>query len=276
MLEALNREILWRKFWEWKLCNVKVTLMLMTWHHEFRYRCDITTVLSFWSLIFRAQLCASTTQQLRFNDAQKWFSFLSFLLSYLCKTLHLWIFFSHLWIFSSSVNFHKRFIFVHPTSFRHSPAPEVNFNYKKNFSSQIQFFFLFSSALTNVQLFRNEKHLERNAIIAFFKKSATVKKKSGDFSRELKTLIFSFHVNDSSFVDDIYYTLMKRRKNDVDAIALRCQISWLIILTEMTLSYVLYDKIFSFCYSDASPSLTLRLYKISYIRMICIEKCLKF
>ena len=100
----------------------------------------------------------------------------------------------------------------------------MNFNYKKNFFFQIQFFFLFSSVLTNVQSFRNEKHLERSAIIVLFEKSATVKEKSDDFFRELKALIFSFHVNNLSFVDNICYTLMKRRKSDVDAIALRCQI----------------------------------------------------
>ena len=152
----------------------------------------------------------------------------------------------------------------------------MNFNYKKNFFSQIQFSFLFSSALTSVQSSRNEKHFRKSAIIVFFERSAIVKKKSGDFFRELKALIFSFHVNDLNFVDDICYTLMKRRKDDVDAIVLRCQISWLIILIKMTLFYVLYDKIFFFCYNGASSSLILRLYKIFYIRMICIEKCLKF
>ena len=101
----------------------------------------------------------------------------------------------------------------------------MNFNYNKDFSFQIQFFFLFSSALTGVQSPRNEKHFEKSAIIVSFERSATVKKRSGDFFRELKTLIFSFHVNDLSFVNDICYTLMKRRKNDVDTIVLRCQIS---------------------------------------------------
>ena len=220
MLETLNRKILWKKFWEWKFCNVKVTLMLMTWHHESRYRCDITIVSSFWSLIFKAQLCALITRRLRFNDAQKWSFFLSFLLFYLCKALHLWIFL-HLWFFSSSVNFHKRFIFVHSTSFRHSFASKMNFNYKKNFSSQIQFFF-FSLTLTGVQSLWNEKHFERSAIIASLEKSAIVKEESGDFSRELKTLIFLLHVNDSNFVDNICCTLMKCRKNDVDTIVLRC------------------------------------------------------
>ena len=189
--------------------------------------------------------------------------------------LHLWIS-SHLWFFSSSVNFHRQFIFVHPTSFRHSFASEMNFNYKKNFFLQIQFFFLFSSALTSVQLLRDKKHPEKSAIIASFERNAIVKEKSDNSFRELKALIFSFYVNDSSFVDDICCTLMKHHKNDVDAIALRCQISWLIILIEMTLFYVLYDKIFSFCYNGASSSLTLRLYEISYIWMICIEKCLRF
>ena len=101
----------------------------------------------------------------------------------------------------------------------------MNFNYKKNFFSQIQFFFLFSSALTGVQLSQNEKHFEKSAIIVFFERNATVKEESDDFFRELKTLIFSFHVNDLNFVDNIYYTLMKCCKNDVDAIALQCQIS---------------------------------------------------
>ena len=77
----------------------------------------------------------------------------------------------------------------------------------------------------SVQSFRNEKYLEKSAIIVFFERSATVKKKNDDFFRELKTLIFSFHVNDLNFIDDIYYILMKCRKNDVDAIILRCQIS---------------------------------------------------
>ena len=226
-------------------------------------------------MIFKVQLCASTTRRLRFNDAQKWFFFLSFLLFYLCKTFHLWIS-PHLWFFSSFMNFYKQFIFVHPTSFRHSSASEMNFNYKKNFFFQIQLFFLFSSALTSVQSLQNEKHFERNATIVSFERSATVKKKSGDFFRELKTLIFSLHVNDSNFVNDIYYTLMKRRKNNVDAIVLQCQISWLIILIEMILSYILYDKIFSFYYNGASSSLILRLYEIFYIRMICIKKCLRF
>ena len=79
--------------------------------------------------------------------------------------------------------------------------------------------------LTNVQSPQNEEHLKKNAIIAFFEKNATVKEKSDDFFRKLKALIFSLHVNDSNFIDDIYCTLMKRCKNDVDAIALRCQIS---------------------------------------------------
>ena len=67
MLWALNREVLWRKSWKWKLCNVKITLILVTWHREFRYRCDITTVFSFevWSLKFNYAFwqrsdCAST------------------------------------------------------------------------------------------------------------------------------------------------------------------------------------------------------------------------
>ena len=152
----------------------------------------------------------------------------------------------------------------------------MNFNYKKNFFFQIQFFFLFSSALTNVQSSRNKKHLKRSAIIVAFERNAIVEKKNDDFSRELKALIFSLHVNDSNFVDDIYYTLIKRRKNDVNAIVLRCQILWLIILTEMTLTYILYNKIFSFYYNGASPSLILRFYEIFYIWVICIKKCLNF
>ena len=158
---------------------------------------------------------------------------------------HLWIS-PHLWFFSSPVNFHRRFTFVHPTSSRHSPALEVDSNYKKNFFPQIQLFFLFSSALTGVQSLRNEEHPKKNAIIVSFERSATVKEGSGDFFRELKALIFSLHVNGSSFVDDIYYTLMRRRKDDVDAIALRCQISWLIILIKMILSYVCMIKHFLF------------------------------
>ena len=68
MLEALNREILWREFWEWKLCNVKITLILMTWHHVFRYRCDITIAFSFKSLIFKAHIIALKACQMRFTD----------------------------------------------------------------------------------------------------------------------------------------------------------------------------------------------------------------
>ena len=101
----------------------------------------------------------------------------------------------------------------------------MNFNYKKGFFSQIQFFFFFSSALTGVQLLQDEKHFEKNAIIVSFERSAIVKERSDDFFRKLKTLIFSFYVNDSNFADNICYTLIKRRKNDVDAITLRCQIS---------------------------------------------------
>ena len=123
------------------------------------------------------------------------------------------------------MNFYKRFIFVHPILFRHSFAFEMNFNYKKNFFFQIQFFFLFFSALTNVQSFRNKKHFERSAIIVSFERNATVKEKSDDFFRELKILIFLFHMNDSNFVNNIYYTLMKCCKNDIDAIVLQCQIS---------------------------------------------------
>ena len=180
---------------------------------------------------------------MRFNDAQKWFFFLSFLLFYLCKTLYLKILFlicefSFICdFFFSFINFYKRFIFVHSTSFRHSFAFKMNFNYKKNFSFQIQFFFFFSLTLTNVQSFRNEKHFEKSAII---------KERNDDFFRKLKTLIFSFHVNDLNFINNICCTLMKRHKNGVNAIALRCQISWLIILIEMILFYVLYDKIFFF------------------------------
>ena len=174
------------------------------------------------------------------------------------------------------MNFHKRFIFVHSTLFCHSFVFEMNFNYKKSFFLQIQFFFLFSSTLTGVQSLRNEKHFEKNATIASFERNAIDRKKSDDFFRELKILIFSLHINDLNFINDICYTLIKRRKNDVDAIALRCQISWLIILTEMILSYVYMIKYFFFYYSGASSSLTLRLYKIFYIQMICIEKCLNF
>ena len=76
--------------------------------------------------------------------------------------------------------------------------------------------------MTNVQSFRNEKHFEKSAIIVSFERNATVKKESDDFFRELKTLIFSFHVNDSNFVDNICCTLIKRRKNDVNVIILRC------------------------------------------------------
>ena len=79
--------------------------------------------------------------------------------------------------------------------------------------------------LTSVQSFRNEKHLRKSAIIALFERSAIIKKESDDFFCELKALIFSFHVNDSNFINNIYYTLMKRRKNNVNAIVLRCQIS---------------------------------------------------
>ena len=120
------------------------------------------------------------------------------------------------------MNFHRQFIFVHSTSFRHSLVSEVNFNYKKNFFFQIQFFFF--STLTDVQSSRNKKHFERSAIIVLFEKSAIVRKKNNDFSRELKALIFSFHMNNLNFVDDIYYTLMRRCKSEIDAIALRCQI----------------------------------------------------
>ena len=74
----------------------------------------------------------------------------------------------------------------------------------------------------SVQSSQNEKYFERNAIIVSFERSAIVKKKSDDFSRELKTLIFSFHVNDLNFINNICYTLIKCCKNDVDAIALRC------------------------------------------------------
>ena len=68
MLWTLNREIFWRKFWKWKLCNVKITLILITWHRGFRYRCDITIVSFFeiWFSKFNYALwqrgdCASTT-----------------------------------------------------------------------------------------------------------------------------------------------------------------------------------------------------------------------
>ena len=110
-------------------------------------------------------------------------------------------------------------------SSRHSLALKMNFNYKKNSFFQIQLFFLFSSALTNVQSFRNEKHFERNAIIVSFERNAIVKKKNDDFFHELKTLIFLFYMNNLNFVNNIYYTLIKRCKNDIDAIILRCQIS---------------------------------------------------
>ena len=76
--------------------------------------------------------------------------------------------------------------------------------------------------MTDVQSFRNEKHFERSAIIASFERNVIIKEKNDDFFRELKTLIFSLHINDLNFIDDIYYTLMKRRKNNVDAIVLRC------------------------------------------------------
>ena len=189
---------------------------------------QLLSFFKIWSSKFNYALwqrddCASTAHK---ND----FSFYLFFYFicvrlFICKFFsHLWIFF-HLWFFFSFMNFYRRFIFVHPTSFRHSFAFEINFNYKKSFSSQIQFFFLFFSALTNVQSPRNKEHFEKNAIIVSFKKSAIVKERNEDFSRELKTLIFSFHVNDSSFVNNICCTLMKRYKNDVDAIALQCQIS---------------------------------------------------
>ena len=210
---------------------------------------QLSSLFEIWSLEFNYALrqrndCASTTHK---NNFSFYLSFYFICVSFSSVNFfsHLWIFL-HLWFFSLLVNFHRRFIFVHSTSFRHSFVFEMNFNYKKNFFLQIQFFFFFSSALTNVQSFWNEEHFERSAIIVFLEKSAIVKRRSDDFFRELKTLIFLLYVNGSRFIDNIYCTLMKCCKNDVDAIVLRCQISWLIILIEMTLSYVLYNKIFFF------------------------------
>ena len=138
MLEALNREILWREFWEWKLCNVKITLILMTWHHVFRYCCNNTIVFSFKSLIFRVHIIALRTYQMRFINVSLLTS------SSLIKD-------------SSSVNFlsvnfnsstcHLR-SFVVTSSFI---IFKVNFNYKRNFFLQSSFFFF--SAQASVQSF---------------------------------------------------------------------------------------------------------------------------
>ena len=187
MLEALNREILWREFWEWKFCNVKVTLMLMIWHHEFRYRYDITTVSSFWSLIFKAQLCALTTRRLRFNDAQEWFFFLSSLLSYLCKALHLWIFFLicefflicdfflHLWIFTNgSSSFIRRHLVIHPLLRWISIIKRTSF-LKFNFL----FFFLQRWRVFN----RSEmKNISKETQLLFLSKGAQLLKKKATIS----------------------------------------------------------------------------------------------
>ena len=72
---------------------------LSLWH----YNCFF-----FWSLIFRAQLCALTTRRLHFNDVLEWFFF------HLWKIFHLWII-SHLWIFfiGGSFSFIKRHFVIH-------------------------------------------------------------------------------------------------------------------------------------------------------------------
>ena len=67
MLKALNSEILWREFWEWKLYNVKIKLILMTWHHVFRYRCDITLLQNSWKMFKSVYNTYQQDSKIRFN-----------------------------------------------------------------------------------------------------------------------------------------------------------------------------------------------------------------
>ena len=146
MLWALNREVLWREFWKWKLCNVKTTLILVTWHRGSRYRYNITIVFSFeiWFSKFNYALwqrgdCALT---MFLNDS--FFIYKRFV------------------NFSSFVNFlHRRIIFVHSTLFRYSLVFEMNFNYKKNFFLISTFFFqrwrVFNRFKMNCDSFRKKR-----------------------------------------------------------------------------------------------------------------------
>ena len=154
----------------------------MTWHHGFRYRCDITIVFSFWNLIFKAQLCASITRRLRFNDAQKWFLFLSLLLFYLCKILHLWIFFFickfsficdfflHLWIFTDD-----SFSFIQCHFVIHSLLKWISIIKKASFFKFNSFFFF----LQRWQMFNRfkMKNISKEAQLLLLSKEAQLLKK---------------------------------------------------------------------------------------------------
>ena len=133
-------------------------------------------------MIFKIQLCASTTRRLRFNDAQKWFFFLFFLLFYLCKILHLWIFFLiyeffficnfflHLWIFTDdSSSFIQYHLVIH--SFL-----KWILIIKKTFLFKFNFLFFF---LQRWRMFNHfeMKNISKKARLLFFSKKAQLLKK---------------------------------------------------------------------------------------------------
>ena len=131
-------------------------------------------------------------------------------------------FFLHLWIFfiGESFSFIRRHFVIHPLLKWISTIKRTS-SLKFNFS----FFFLQRWRVFNRLKMKN---ISKEAWLlkrGFFRQKHVYWKKSDDFFRELKTLIFSLHMNGSSFIDDIYCALMKRRMSDVDAIVLRYQIS---------------------------------------------------
>ena len=176
---------------------------------------------------------------------------------------YLWIF-SLLWIFfiGGSFSFIKHYFVIHlflKWIFIIKKTSSFNFNF-------FSFFFnIYECSIVSKWI---AIHFKRNAIIISFKKSATVEEKSDDFFHELETLIFSFHVNDANFINNICYTIMKYCKNDVDAIALRCQISWLIILIEITLSYICITKYFLFIITTRR-----RHWPYVFIKFLIFEWC---
>ena len=165
--------------------------------------------------------CASTTLMnnfimknlsfVNFFSFENFFSFVNF--------SHLWIF-SPLWIFfiDESFSFIKCYFVIH--SFL-----KWIFVIKKTFFFNFNFFFFFLQRWRMFNCFEiNCGSFRKKRDYCFFRKNAIVKKESDDFSRELKTLIFSLYINDLNFIDNIYYTLMRRHKSDVDVIILSCQI----------------------------------------------------
>ena len=109
----------------------------------------------------------------------------------------------------SSVNFfflwistHRRVIFVHSSSLRHSSFSEMNFSYKRNSFSSINFFFFF---LQRERIFNRSRDCWR----LYLKW-----KKQWFLSWISEALIFSLYTSNSSFFNKVIVTHVQRKWRD--------------------------------------------------------------